>query len=407
MAGSESMTTEQEQAAPTSSTRPGSSPSPLLVSIPLLPPDSLEATLANIAAALPNTAVRVVIPDASGSGPRDHGDLSIFPYTPAVKSGSPWIVTAADYLNLYEMAKQHGAQSCLVLGSESQSVQPESIRALAHAALAKADLVTPRYDLRPREGLVNSAILYPVSRALYGARPRFPLAVDLALSLRMAERLAMAAQRYTSLGQNDALLWPVAEASVAGFAITEVEATHRTVPQPAVADLNSILALVAGSLFADVEAKQAFWQRSRVTQPPENFGNDVRDETAPDIHPMLDSFRLAYTNLREIWSLVLPPQTLLGLKKLSLMPSEGFRMPEALWARTVYDFILAYRLRTLNRGHLLGALTPLYLAWVASHLNLTHAGTSAERHVEATAVAFEAEKPYLVSRWRWPDRFNP
>ena len=43
-------------------------------------------------------------------------------------------------------------------------------------------------------------------------------------------------------------------------------------------------------------------------------------------------------------------------------------MADDLWVRIVYDFILAYRLRTLNRGHLLGALTPLYLAWVASHL---------------------------------------
>jgi hypothetical protein len=86
-------------------------------------------------------------------------------------------------------------------------------------------------------------------------------------------------------------------------------------------------------------------------------------------------------------------------------------MPDALWARIVYDFILAYRLRTLHRGHLLGALTPLYLAWVASHLLLTSttgAETMApEKHIEALAAAFEADKPYLVSRWRWPDRFNP
>ncbi len=405
MAGSEYMTSEQVASVP--STPAAMSPSRLLVSLTLLSPDALETTLRNIADALPGTSVRVVVPDGSNSTPRDHGDLTVVPYTPAVASGTPWILTTADYLNLYELAKCHGVECCLLLGSESHTVQPGTIRALADAALAHADLVTPRYDLRPREGLVNSAILYPVSRALYGASPRFPLAVDLALSLRMAERLATAAQRYTSLGQNDALLWPVAEASVAGFSITEVEASHRSIPQPAIADLNGILALVAGSLFADVEGKQAFWQRSRVTQPQGIFPSDVPEETAPDLHPMLESFRLAYTNLREIWSLVLPPQTLLGLKKLSVTPSETFRMPDALWARTVYDFILAYRLRTLNRGHLLGALTPLYLAWVASHLNLTHAGTSAERHVEATAVAFESEKPYLVSRWRWPDRFNP
>jgi hypothetical protein len=126
---------------------------------------------------------------------------------------------------------------------------------------------------------------------------------------------------------------------------------------------------------------------------------------------MLDSFRLAYTNLHEIWSLVLPPNSLLGLKKLSLMPAASFRMPDSLWARIVYDFILAYRLRTINRGHLLGALTPLYLAWVASHLLLA-SGTgpetiAPEKHIEALAAAFETDKPYLVSRWRWPDRFNP
>ena len=127
---------------------------------------------------------------------------------------------------------------------------------------------------------------------------------------------------------------------------------------------------------------------------------------------MLDSFRLAYSNLQEIWSLVLPPNSLLGLKKLSLLPPASFRMPDSLWARIVYDFILAYRLRTINRGHLLGALTPLYLAWVASHLLLTGAASGAEamapeEHIEALAGAFEADKPYLVSRWRWPDRFNP
>jgi hypothetical protein len=130
-------------------------------------------------------------------------------------------------------------------------------------------------------------------------------------------------------------------------------------------------------------------------------------DTAADITPMLDAFKLAYINLREIWSLVLPPNTLLGLKRLYIMEGAAFRMPDNLWARIVFDFLLAYRLRTINRGHLLGALIPLYLAWVASHINITASGTDPERHIEAVAAAFEADKPYLVSRWRWPDRFNP
>ena len=30
-----------------------------------------------------------------------------------------------------------------------------------------------------------------------------------------------------------------------------------------------------------------------------------------------------------------------------------------------------------------------------------------EQILERLAVAYESAKPYLVSRWRWPDRFNP
>ena len=67
-------------------------------------------------------------------------------------------------------------------------------------------------------------------------------------------------------------------------------------------------------------------------------------------------------------------------------------MPETLWARIVYDFLLAYRLRTINRGHLLGALIPLYLAWVAGHINSTAAGVSPEHHIESVAAAFENGK---------------
>jgi hypothetical protein len=224
----------------------------------------------------------------------------------------------------------------------------------------------------------------------------------------MGERLAAAAQRFISTNQADGLLWPVAEAAVASFTCTEVDVPTRTFLQPAGLDLNAVLSHIGGSLFADIEAKASFWQRARSSPPtrPAMY-TVIPSDGLPDVTPMLDSFHLAYTNLHEIWSLVLPPQSLLGIKKLSVLPAADFHMPDSLWARIIYDFALAWRLRTLNRGHLLGALTPLYLAWLASHLTRVRNGTPPERHIEELAQIFEADKPYLVSRWRWPDRFNP
>ncbi len=377
----------------------------LLISLVPLPQDAFDATLSNLALAFPGETVFVATPDAaptSSSG----SPLRLLPYTVTTVSANPWVLTAADYLNTWKLAQESHATACILLGAEVQSLHPEAIRALAKSALL-SDLTLGHYDLGPREGLVNSAILYPVARALFSTRPRYPLAIDVGLSLRMAERLAAVAQRFTAGGQNDAILWPLNEAAVANCSIAEIEIGPRTLPQPAALDVNALLAQITASLFADVDAKAAFWQRARAIQPFQAVTLTTPITEPPDVAPMLEAFRLAYTNLHEIWSLVLPPNSLLGLKRLALTPPEAFRMPDSLWARIIYDFILAFRLRTINRGHLLGALTPLYLAWVASHLTLISNGTAPEKHIQDLALAFEADKPYLVSRWRWPDRFNP
>jgi hypothetical protein len=124
---------------------------------------------------------------------------------------------------------------------------------------------------------------------------------------------------------------------------------------------------------------------------------------------MIESFQLGTQNLQDVWGVVLPPTTLLELRKLSRLPREQFRMPDDLWVRIVYDFALGHRLRNISRDHLLRSITPLYLGWIASYaLEMERAGPDeVETRIEVLSRAYEANKSYLVSRWRWPDRFNP
>jgi hypothetical protein len=318
------------------------------------------------------------------------------------------MLQAADFVHAYEVGRDQQARAILMLGPGADSLKPEALRELARAALSgSVDLAIPFYTLPAHAGLINSAILYPLTRALFATRARFPLTIDLGLSMRMAERLATVGKRFAAANQVDAIVWPVNEATVAGFTLDEVAVGTRDVPQPSDPDINTILALVTGSLFADVDAKAAFWQRPRrVPAARMQAAEIVTADGTADVPRMVEAFRLANLNLQEIWSLVLPPHSLLALKRISALDAGVFRLPENLWARIIFDFVIAYRLRTINRGHLLGALIPLYLAWVASHLNVTASGTPSEAHIEAVAAAFEADKPYLVARWRWPDRFN-
>ena len=375
----------------------------LLVMLAAMPPEQFESVLGNLAAAFAADSVLVAAQNEFTSNP--FPDLRIIPAPP---TSAAWTSTAADFVNAFQFAQQEGVRAILMLGPGSGSLSAAALRELANAVLtATVDLAVPCYTLPPHAGLINSAILYPLTRALFATRVRFPQAIDLGISLRMAERLAATAQRFTAANQADALIWPVNEATAAGFTTDEFEVGPRALPQPAEADINAILSLVTGSLFADIEAKAAIWQRPRRLPPPRRAVADApRADGTSDVARMVESFRFAYSNLQEIWSLVLPPNSLLGLKRLSVANPTEFRMPEMLWARIVFDFLIAYRLRTIHRGHLLGALIPLYFAWVAGHINVTAAGTSSERHIEAVAAAFEADKPYMVSRWRWPDRFN-
>jgi len=165
-------------------------------------------------------------------------------------------------------------------------------------------------------------------------------------------------------------------------------------------------------VFVDMERNAAFWQRTRASVPLPVVGEPFAlDQDSPDVdtRAMVESFQLGNRELQEIWSLVLPPSSLFELRKLSRLPVEQFRLPDDLWVRIVYDFALAHRLRTISRDHLLRSMTPLYLGWVASYArDLALAGaTPSERRLERLSLAYEAGKSYLVSRWRWPDRFNP
>jgi hypothetical protein len=273
----------------------------------------------------------------------------------------------------------------------------------------KVDLAVPRYQEAKLGSLVNSSIIYPMVRALYGKRIHFPMAIDLCFSSQFVDRLVLPDAK-TRLPRSQQ--WIATEAICAGLSICEIDLPMEPPRPPESIEVSSILATVLGRLFLDLERNATFWQRSNGSQSLPAFGesaNKEEQEAPVDVQRMVETFQLGYRNLREIWTIALPPATFLELKKLAALPADAFRVPDELWVRIVYDFALAHRQRAINREHLLRAMTPLYLAWVASYAteirNVSPAGFQQIR--ERLALSYEKQKPYLLSRWRWPDRFNP
>ncbi len=303
------------------------------------------------------------------------------------------------------------AKTCVVLHNDLAMLNAERLQLLTQPILEKqCDLVLSVYPSRKLEGLLNHGILAPLARALYGQRVRHPLAQDFSCSARMFQKLSELSEMR---GRSEAVLvWPATHAAINNYQVCQANVDVQHAAQTEGLELSAVLMSLAGSAFAEMEIHAPYWQRVRNSQPTTVSGHlaqQVSDSEQVDAKPLIDSFLLGSRNLQEIWGLVLPPVTLLELKKLTRCAPESFRMPDELWVRIVYDFALAYRLRTINRGHLMGALTPLYLGWVASYLQemALRSPLAAEQRFEQLARAYEDGKPYLVSRWRWPDRFNP
>ena len=313
---------------------------------------------------------------------------------------------------LFEATQKLGARACCLVASQLENSAPDWICQLLTPLLdSDFDLVVPYFEPHRLQGLLNSSIVYPLTRCLYGKRIHNPLGPDVGVSRRLAQKL-LGTTRNSGSNQTHPLASLAPVAVCENMQICQVQVGARLYPPMDWMNMSSLVAQVLGPIFLEMERCAACWQRTRGSMSVPAFGErfSVPQETATlDLNRMVETFQLGVRDLQEIWSLVLPPATLLELRKLSRMTPDRVYMPDELWTRIVYDFALAHRLRTINRDHLLKSMTPLYMAWVVSYareMEIAGAGT-VEQRIERLALAYEAAKPYFISRWRWPDRFNP
>jgi len=80
----------------------------------------------------------------------------------------------------------------------------------------------------------------------------------------------------------------------------------------------------------------------------------------------------------------------------------AFHFPDDLWARVIYDLVVATRKASVDDAQLVAALVPIYFGRVGSFvIENRHLTTAdAEDRVERQARQFELLKPYLVERWQ-------
>ena len=383
-----------------------------------LDPESLTALRDGLRALPSALRIALALKDASAisaenrSGNFENGSrLTIIPWTLiGLDAAMPSI--SAGYQSIFSASLKLEARACCIVTSKLEDGQPHWVsQFVKHLVEGDFDLVAPFYALHRFEGLLNSAIVAPLVRSLYGKRIHNPMGPDLAISQRLFQRILDSDSQLKQRRVHPlASLAPIAICG--NLKVCQVHLGARTYPPPDWTSVSSLLVEVLGPIFLDMEKNAVCWQRVRESLPVPIFGDPFAPSTGAgtvDVDQLVSSFQLGVRDLQEIWGLMLPPASLLELRKLARLPSDQFAMPDELWVRVIHDFALAHRLRTISRDHLLRSMTPLYLGWVASHAReVANADASViEKRLDRLAIAYEAGKSYLVSRWRWPDRFNP
>jgi hypothetical protein len=307
-------------------------------------------------------------------------------------------------------ARARQARACLVLDARSAASSADWLRAIDPLAAEELDFVAPVYRRHPTTAGLLHGLVSPVFRALYGVRLVSPLASEFGCSRRLIEAVLDDPVWDTDSGQRGIDLWLSAAAVTGGFHVGQANVGAPPGDERQDIDVATTVAQVVGALFTDMERRVQVWLRIRRSRAVPQIG-EWRAPVTPvlDAAPLVESFRLGYGALQDVWAEVLPPVAILQWRRLAAQPLDGFRVDEALWAQTIYDFAMGHRLRVIARDHLLRCLTPMYLAWLASFiLQVRHTDVAeAEARIERLGLAFEAEKPYLISQWRWPERFRP
>jgi hypothetical protein len=359
-----------------------------------------------------NNGTHSATPPTSETG----GDQSVvftFSLPPPGPAETPQQTVSNAYRSVFAVGSKLGVRACGVIASQPPPTAGRWIYQLVQPVLDLGfDLVAPCYARQKMEGLLNRSVLSPLHRALYGERLQNPMGPDFGVSGRLLKQILGSNSARRNSEEHGSLASIAVAAASGGLHACESYLGVRAQSPTDWANLSSLLADVLGVTFLEMEGRAAMWQSVRGSKslprfgPPETLSPDTG---SVDIHGILESFQLGTQNLQDIWGLILPPTTLLELRRLSRLPEAQFRMQDQLWVRIVYDFALGHRLRTISRDHLLRSMTPLYLGWIASYaLEMQTAGLSeVDSRLERLSKAYEDNKSYLVSRWRWPDRFNP
>jgi len=288
--------------------------------------------------------------------------------------------------NLIEAGVELGAKAIVMLDADLKSITPRWIQYLIEPIYMGHDYVIPIYVRHKYDGTITNNITYPLTRILYGRRTRQPIAGDFGFSGKLAR--AYLTEKTWFLG---------------------APKSHRT-KDPGT-NLGPMFFQVVGTVFKLVVDFEYLWKDTSKSFPTNifGFGLGVKEdppEVKVDTSNLFKKFVSGLKEYRSIWKKIIAPLNLEELLAVKEVSEKKVSVPADLWARILFDYIVAFRDKLVPRTKLLNSLIPIYYIRTLGFVNATWDMDikAAEDFLETECRIMEDEIYYLIAKWNQTPR---
>ena len=320
-----------------------------------------------------------------------------------------------NFRNLFEKVIELKAKAIVVVDADLKSITPKWIKHLGEPLFNGFSYVAPLYVRHKYDGTITNGIAYPMTRALYGRRIRQPIGGDFGFSGKLA-RIYLESDLWDDYIANFGIdIWMTTLAICSKVRVCQAfvgkPKIHR-VKDPG-ADLGPMFRQVIGTIFKMITHFQPVWLRIKYSRPTAIFGFGLGEtEMPPEINVneerLRNQFHEGFVKFGEIWQQILSKDIYRKLLEIRELNEERFNFPVELWARLLFDIAVSYRDEVVDRDLMMESLIPLYFGKTLSFVKKTKRMSiaQAEEAIESECMVFETTKPYLIRRWKEPQKTN-
>jgi glycosyltransferase involved in cell wall biosynthesis len=284
--------------------------------------------------------------------------------------------------NLFQAGVELGAKAILMVDADLKSITPDWVQYFTEPIYMGYDYVIPIYVRHKYDGTITNNITYPLTRVLYGLRTRQPIAGDFCFSGRLARAFLTEKTWNRNVSEFGIDIWMTTIAIARGFNVCQTflgaPKSHRA-KDPS-GHLGPMFYQVVGTLF--------------------DLAVDVNEEN------LLIHFKKGSRKYGKIWKKVIAEINLEDLLQNIYRDVKDVIFPADLWARILFDYIVAYRDKLAARDQLLLSLIPIYFLRTLGFINGTREldTKEAEDYLDIECRKMEEEKYYLIAKWNQTPR---